>query len=130
MHNIKQNLGMNIKKARESSKLSIREVAALIGTSHVSVQSWENGKVMPQNRFIEKLAKALNVEAESLLLGSSLYDELRNAIIVYLSEIKATFDETANLSELLEVIKKNNPSSPSSAVGDVLYRAIREFDSQ
>lgn len=58
------------------------------------------------------------------------YTEMKNAVISYLSGINVEVNDNASLSELLEIVKKCNPSAPSNAVGALLYGAIREFDSK
>ena len=49
-----------ITKVRVRKKLSQRELAELVGASHVTIYRWENGDRIPNAVNIAKLANALN----------------------------------------------------------------------
>ena len=69
--------GAALRKARLNAGLTLREVAAELNVADgARVGAWEHDREQPQPSFIPKLAKALNVPAMTLLLGSSLTPSL------------------------------------------------------
>lgn len=116
-------LGERIKYAREKLlKISQNELAKLVGFSQASLAWIESGKTRnPRN--IDRIAKALDVSKEWLLIGGALpapktftpddVDELRKRLDIQQEEIKdlkaeLRFLKTA-FSLLEENIKNNNP---------------------
>jgi transcriptional regulator with XRE-family HTH domain len=55
-----------LRTLREAQGLSIRDLAALIGVSSVTIWKWEKGDSKPRARSLSPLAKALDVSPGSL----------------------------------------------------------------
>ena len=52
-------LKIKIQQARLAKKMSQKQLAQSIGVSQQDIASYENGKAIPNNKFIVKLEKAL-----------------------------------------------------------------------
>ena len=52
-------LKIKIQQARLAKKMSQKQLAQSIGVSQQDVASYENGKAIPNNKFVVKLEKAL-----------------------------------------------------------------------
>lgn len=61
--------GYRIRTARLNAGLKQTELAEAVHTNHVIISRWENGHVLPGAYSIYKLAKALKVSADYLVLG-------------------------------------------------------------
>ena len=57
----------NLAKIRKSKGLTQTELATLSGVPRVSIARYETGKVSPNVRVLERLAKALNVPIDDLV---------------------------------------------------------------
>ena len=55
-------LGQILSQARTTLKLSQKEFATKLGTSHIVYQRWESGKDVPTNLEITKMEKILKVK--------------------------------------------------------------------
>lgn len=75
-----------LKSIRLEKGLTQKEVAEKLNVSQVMYQKWEKGVRNPKEETIERLAKALEIEPD------------------YLSGY------TGDLSEIIEIIKMNNPT--------------------
>ncbi len=62
-------IGINIKKLRESKRISQEELALLMDVSQPVISSWESEKSNPNSKQIPKLADSLNVEIPELFKG-------------------------------------------------------------
>jgi transcriptional regulator with XRE-family HTH domain len=62
-------LGYRIRTARLNAGLKQTELAEAVHTNRVFISRWENGHVLPGAYSIYKLAKALKVSADYLVLG-------------------------------------------------------------
>jgi transcriptional regulator with XRE-family HTH domain len=56
-----------LKTLRRRKFLTQKELAAKVGVSYQTIQSWESGGVQPRLRHIPKLAEVLGLEPEQLL---------------------------------------------------------------
>lgn len=56
----------DLKSLRRRKFLTQKELAAKVGVSYQTVQSWEAGAAMPRLRHVPKLAEVLGVDAEQL----------------------------------------------------------------
>ena len=61
--------GKLIKKLREQRALSLTDLAQIAGLNRVTINRIENGKQKPMPRTIRKLAEALQVKVEELILS-------------------------------------------------------------
>jgi transcriptional regulator with XRE-family HTH domain len=57
----------DLKGLRRRRLLTQKELAAQVGVTHQTVQSWESGRARPRLRHIRRLAEVLDVPAISLL---------------------------------------------------------------
>lgn len=67
--------GNTIKKLREKSKITQKELAEMIKVSDKTVSKWETNKGLPDVGIIEDLAKALRVSVSELLTGDLKINE-------------------------------------------------------
>ena len=58
-----------IRTARRQAKLSLRVLAARAGTSHATLSAYENGRVDPTTRVLERIIAASGRSLEATLLG-------------------------------------------------------------
>lgn len=63
-------------------------------------------------------------------MGKNLKTILRIEYQNYLDSINVKYEKTLKLSELIELIKRHNGSSPSRAVGIVTEIAIENYENQ
>jgi DNA-binding XRE family transcriptional regulator len=56
----------DLKTLRRRKFLTQKELAAQIGVSYQTVQTWEAGSAQPRLRYVPKLAEVLGVEPERL----------------------------------------------------------------
>ena len=61
-------LGMQIAMARTKARLTQTELAHILGTSGICISNWERGRNKPQERFMRKLTKILNMNPNALRL--------------------------------------------------------------
>jgi len=57
----------DLKTLRRRKFLTQKELAAKVGVSYQTVQTWEAGSAQPRLRHVPKLAEVLGVPAEDLL---------------------------------------------------------------
>lgn len=74
--------GKNLQAIRLSHGLSQEELAKLVGVRQVTISSWERGYREPNFEACEKLADALNVPLNSIMIPSdkSADDDLVRAV--------------------------------------------------
>ena len=90
-----ENFNENLKKARERSGLSQKDVAENIGVAKSTYSLYESGSREPNVQTIKKIADCLNTSADSLL---GLDDEPQT--------LAAHFDGSEYTAEELEEIKQ------------------------
>ncbi len=82
----------NLKKYREERKLTQQDMAELLGMSRVNYNCIENGSTKLISDNIEKLANAINLSQEELILGyKPNYEETQ-----HLSDIKVEYNKRTN----------------------------------
>ena len=59
---ISLNLRQSIQSARINKKLSQKQLASQLGVNVQIINSYENGKAIPNNNFISKIEKVLNTK--------------------------------------------------------------------
>ena len=60
-----------LRRAREQHNLTQKELADKIGVTNITVNRWENGKVMPIPYYRQKLCNFFQMDAETLGLTPS-----------------------------------------------------------
>lgn len=66
------NIGLRIRRLREQLGLSQNQLAKLTGIPRGLISQWEIGKQEPSAKHLPKLAKALGIPIDALLLGGNL----------------------------------------------------------
>ncbi len=90
-------LGDRIREIRLAKKISQVELAKTLGVTKQSVSNWENENIQPSIEMLSKLADALSVTTDFLLLR----EDKRYLDVTGISE---TFIQ--NLQSIIEEIKK------------------------
>jgi len=67
-------LGEFIKRQRELSQLSVRQLAELCGISNPYLSQIERGLRMPSSMILQSLAKGLRISAETLYTQAGILD--------------------------------------------------------
>ncbi len=84
---MKYEIGMRIRKYREKSGLSQKELAELIGVSNSRISNWEQGINRPDADILADLCRALNVSPSELLdvrlAPEDLNEQERKVIMAY-----------------------------------------------
>ena len=60
------NVGEKIREERKKKKLTQKQLAELTGIAEITIRKYEGGKFKPKNENLNKIASALNVDAETL----------------------------------------------------------------
>ena len=68
-------IGEIIRRQRELSKLSMRQVAQTVGISNPYLSQIERGLRQPSARILKDIAKALRISAETLYVRAGILDE-------------------------------------------------------
>lgn len=58
---------MKIKKYRNLSKLTQKDLANIVGVSQSAIAHWESGKILPRTETILKLSKIFDCTVDELL---------------------------------------------------------------
>lgn len=100
--------GDNLRRFKKDANLSSSALAQRLGISRSSISAWEHGKKgLPETPTLFRLAKALDVSIEQLLLGVDPdYDELIR-----------TQSATPLANTLLELARATSASLGASALG-------------
>ncbi len=84
---MKYEIGMRIRKYREKSGLSQKELAQLINVSNSRISNWEQGINRPDADILADLCRALNVSPSELLdirlAPEDLNEQERKVIMAY-----------------------------------------------
>jgi DNA-binding transcriptional regulator YiaG len=66
-----QTLGEKLRKARMDRKMTLKEVAALLGVSDTSVLNWEIRGKMPQGNRMERVERFIEGKSNNVLYENS-----------------------------------------------------------
>lgn len=92
-------LGENLKKLRMSLGLGVNDLSRLSDVNASYISAIENGKKNnPSKNVLAKLAQALNVSVEALLIDKMVPDNEKN-IDISEEGLKVLFNKIRNLSE-------------------------------
>lgn len=102
-------IGRSIKKARENSEISQKDLAEAAGVSPKTIKNWEDGITEPKVREIIKISSKLGVEI-SVLLGEEEDDKRK-----VMGKIRSAIDhlgdkEIESLNIVLEGLLIRNQS--------------------
>jgi transcriptional regulator with XRE-family HTH domain len=70
-----RNLGAFIKEQRASARLSLRRLGEIAGVSNVYLSQIETGLKRPSADILQRIAKALQISAETLYVQAGILDE-------------------------------------------------------
>ena len=110
----KKTFGLLIRKLRKAKDLGLRELAEKVGVSFVNISHIENGRSGASRKVIQKLAKALDYDADKLLAAADEIGEDVEKIIRKIPSAVPDFLRTAkNLTKdewqsLTDQIKEMN----------------------
>jgi transcriptional regulator with XRE-family HTH domain len=96
-------LGNALKDARESAKLTIRQVGAELGRDHSMISRWENGRIVPDIDDTAAVLEILNVTGQErdLVLGLARDAANQNWVATGLSRRFAALKEWERLADTI-----------------------------
>lgn len=103
-------VGENLRKARENKKLTLRDVAKLIGKDHSYVSKVENGKTRPNLDYLERMAEIYDVDityffnAEEIDIPEELVGDID--FIALAKDMAKEGISAKEVREVLEFVKK------------------------
>ena len=89
-------VGERIKELREQRNMTCRDLAIAAGLSLQTIANWENGIRIPQERKLERVAEALDVELADLV-GSKTRITASKVLKYYQTEEKAKREAPAKV---------------------------------
>jgi transcriptional regulator with XRE-family HTH domain len=87
-------LGEYIREQRESTKVSLRQLAKLAGVSNPYLSQIERGLRKPSAEILQQIAKALRISAETLYIRAGILEERLGD-----SDVAAAILRDVNLAE-------------------------------
>ena len=115
----KEKFGQLIRKLRKAKNLGLRELADKVGVSFVNISHIENGRSGASRKVIQKLAKALDYDADKLLAAADeigedvekIIREIPSAVPDFLRTAKnLTKDEWETLTDQIKEMKNKRDS--------------------
>lgn len=103
-------IGDNIKRLRNSKNITQKELAERLGTSQQNLAQYENGKRNPKIETLQKIATALDVTVEELLIIDANGIPSLNMMDVPVDEMRSLLDVVRAEKKNLEAQKKGNLS--------------------
>ena len=89
-------VGERLKELREERDMTCRDLAIAAGVSSQSIVNWENGICIPQERKLERVAEALDVEL-AVLVGSKTRITASKVLKYYQTEEKTKREAPAKV---------------------------------
>ena len=90
-------VGQNIAEIRKLRDITQQELAEKVGVSQSYVARWETGRSQPRPKALEKIADALSVSVEELLVGGK--PQLESALNLKDEELVELLRELQHLSD-------------------------------
>jgi Predicted transcription factor, homolog of eukaryotic MBF1 len=112
------NIGKNIKNFRKNKKLTQKQLADIIGVSVVTIQNYENGRREPNMETLKKIASALDIKLNDLLL-----DELDS----FTNSLKNNIEKLANNNPKHDNVLSSFETALSSLTEMKKTKSIDEF---
>lgn len=118
-------VGGVIRRARLDLGLTLRDVASRIGMSHSYINDIEHGAKSPSEMSLMRLAKALNLNCDDLLLrvgavnskAKLYFTEHPDAMLILRTIVKLNMDDE-ELSKVLDKVNEVGNLRSVSVVGD------------
>jgi len=115
-------LGDYIREQRNSSQISLRQLARLAGVSNPYLSQIERGLRKPSAEILQQIAKALRISAEALYVQAGILEERRgdsDVLAAVLGDATITERQKAVLLEIYDSFRKENEPAGASADVDV-----------
>lgn len=121
----KENLKVNIRRFRESSKFTQTQIAVLMGTNRTTYTKWESGDSLPNAIQLQKLASIYGkriddfyTDHNALMVSNPIFDKpLGNAFIsdltkeekVFLAKYRMLSDnDKETINKMIEELRTKN----------------------
>ena len=121
-------LGDYIREQRNSSQISLRQLARLAGVSNPYLSQIERGLRKPSAEILQQIAKALRISAEALYVQAGILEERDGDSDVpasILGDTTITERQKAVLLEIYDSFRKENEPVGASAAVDVPVAAVK-----
>jgi len=109
-------LGDYIREQRNSSQISLRQLARLAGVSNPYLSQIERGLRKPSAEILQQIAKALRISAEALYVQAGILEERdgdSDVPAAILGDTTITERQKAVLLEIYDSFRKENePAAP------------------
>jgi transcriptional regulator with XRE-family HTH domain len=116
-----ESLGDFIREKRQRAELSLRKLAELADVSSVYLSQIEGGLRRPSADIMQKIAKGLQLSAETLYVRAGLLDEERGGTteaVIMGDPRLSDAQRTALLTILRSFLADNAPSGGSTDLGE------------
>jgi transcriptional regulator with XRE-family HTH domain len=110
-----RNLGGYIREQRNSSQISLRQLALAAGVSNPYLSQIERGLRKPSAEILQQIAKALRISAEALYVQAGILDErVGGAEVANAIHADPALSERQKqvLLEIYDSFRKENDASP------------------
>lgn len=104
---LKNIIGKNIRKYRESHNETSLELSEVIGVSRSTISEWENGNKMPRAGSIEKLSQHWKIPKSKILNEQTPIDTNVQTIAAHLND-NVTADQLKKITDYIDYITKDN----------------------
>lgn len=101
-----KNFSDKLKQARTDLKLNQQQLADMVGVSKRSIAAYETTDTKPRGTVVKKLAKALNVSVDYLLLDEIEDPNQGFERLPYIETVQERYGKRA-ASEMEELLKQN-----------------------
>ena len=120
-----RSLGDYIREQRNSSQISLRQLAKLAGVSNPYLSQIERGLRKPSAEILQQIAKALRISAEALYVQAGILEQREGDALVVdalLADPGLTERQKQVLLEIYDSFRRENaaaaPSATTAAEGD------------
>lgn len=103
---LRMSISENIRMYRKAAGLTQKMLAAKCGMAEITIRQYESGKREPRSRQLTRIADALNISADSLILGSTIEYTARSGTDAgYIRRMNA-WKDTGMMLEITPDIRK------------------------
>ncbi len=95
-------IGKNIKKFRESKKITQDELALKLNVTRQAVSNWERSKTEPDIETLRALAEALDITIEELIYGEK--KKHKRLHIAFVTNKDAAIGQTLSLGSVIAAV--------------------------
>jgi transcriptional regulator with XRE-family HTH domain len=116
-----ESLGEYLREQRESSRLSLRQLAEQAGVSNPYLSQIERGLRRPSAEVLQQLAKALRVSAETLYVRAGILNlddsEVRSVELAILADSGLTERQKQSLLDVYQSFRAANSHPSTTSTG-------------